>query len=111
MLFMPYAHGPSVGASVRWHSVIATVCIRLTGLRYSYVWRFSKSYAAASASIYIVEFHKPIKLEIDVLLILRPFDDRMRSRAAIAVGFRGRTSYAILSITSVKRESLLRFGT
>ena len=24
------------GASVRWHSVIATVCIRLTGLRYSY---------------------------------------------------------------------------
>ena len=36
-----------------------------------------------------MEFHKPIKLEIDVLMILRPFDDKMRSKAAIAVNFKG----------------------
>jgi len=36
-----------------------------------------------------MEFYKPIKLEIDVLQVLRPFDDEMRSRAAIAVGPRG----------------------
>jgi hypothetical protein len=33
-----------------------------------------------------MKFHKPIKLEIDVLLALRPFDDKMRSRAVIAGG-------------------------